>query len=317
MMNVVFSGLLFGIAGLLDQLLRGGEIVFDVEGRLAEPWARRIDLALGGFGQAVHQPDHGVAVDREIERLAQADVGPGRARQHAEMIIPDMRRDVVDDPHARGFELRHRVGRRRFDQIDLASQQRVGSGQRLRHRNQDQLVDFRNPLLVPVIGVLRQFGEFARHELGQLERSGAGRLAGELVPVLAELFVLRRAGDQEPEHLVGKEGIDRLGGDLDGGIVDLGVARDRRQSGLDLRALTLVELRRLVVQDLVQVPDHRVGIEVAAVMELDALAQGEAPLGLVLVVDFPFGGETGHQFAGPIRHVHFPGDQRVVNRVGR
>ena len=188
-----------------------------------------------------------------------------------------MRRDVVDDPHAGGFQLRHRVRRRRLDQVDLARQQRIGARQRFRHRHQDELVGLRNPLLVPVVRVLRQLGEFARHQLGQFERSGAGGLAGELVPVLAELFVLRGAGDQEPEHLVGEEGVDRLGGDLDREVVDLGVARDRGQAGLHLRALALVELRRLVVQHLVEIPDHRVGVEVAAVVEFDALAQREAP----------------------------------------
>ena len=127
-----------------------------------------------------------------------------------------MRRDVVDDPHARRFELRHRVGRRRLDQVDLSRQQRIGSRQRFRHRNQNQLVDFRNPLLVPVILVLRQFGEFARHQFCKFERSCAGRLAGKLVPVLAELFVLRGAGDQEPEHLVREERLDGLGRDFHG-----------------------------------------------------------------------------------------------------
>ena len=177
------------------------------------------------------------------------------------------------------------------------------------------LSTFGNPLLVPVIRVLRQFGQFARHQLGQFERAGARRLACELVPVLAELFILRGAGDQEPEHLVGEEGIDGLGGDLDGGVVDLGVALDRGQAGLDLRALALVELRRLVVQDLVEIPDHRIGVEVAAVVEFDALAQREPPFGLVGVVDLPFGGEPGHQFARPVRHVHFPGDQRIVDGI--
>ena len=251
------------------------------EGRLAEPWARWIDLALGGFCQAVHQPDHAVAIDGEIECLAQPDVGPGRARQYAEMIIPDMRRDVVDDPHSGRFELRHRIRRRSFDQVDLSREQRVGSCQRFRHRDQDQLVDFRNPLLVPVIRILRKLGEFARHQFGQFERAGAGRLAGELVPVLAELFILRGAGDQEPEHLVREERVDFLVVISIGGVVDLGVARDRGQPGFYLRALAFVELRRLVVEDLVEIPDHRVGIEFAAVMELDALAKRKAPFGFV------------------------------------
>jgi hypothetical protein len=104
-----------------------------------------------------------------------------------------MRGDVVDDLHARGLELRHGVGRRRFDQIDLAREQRIGARQCFRHRHQHELVDFRNPLLVPIVCVLGELGEFARHQLGQLERAGAGRLACEFVPILAELLILRRA----------------------------------------------------------------------------------------------------------------------------
>ena len=192
-----------------------------------------------------------------------------------------MGRDVVDDLHAGGLELRHRIRRRRLDQVDLAREQRVGAGQRLRHRDQDHLVDLGQPLLVPIVVVLAELGELARHEFCQLERTGAGRLFGKLVPVLAELLILRGARDQEPEHLVGKEGIDRLGRDLDRAVIDLGVARHRRQAGLDLRALALVELRRLLVQHLVEIPDHGIGVELAAVVEFDALAQGKAPLGLV------------------------------------
>jgi hypothetical protein len=75
-------------------------------------------------------------------------------------------------------------------------------------------------------------------------------------------------------------------------------------------------LRCLVVEHLVEIPDHRVGIEVAAVMEFHALPQRKPPFGLVGVAYLPFGGEAGHQFAGAIRHIHFPGDQRVVNRIG-
>ena len=309
--------LVFGVAGFFHELLRRGDVVFQLKAGLAEPRARRIDLALGRFGQTVHQANHRVAVDREIERLAQADVGPGRTRQNAQMIIPDMRRDVVDDLHAGGFELRHRIRRRRLDQIDLAGQQRIGARQRFRHRDQHDLVRLRNSLFVPIVGVLGQLGEFARHQFCEFERPGAGSLAGELVPVLAEFFVLRRARDQEPEHLVGKEGVDRFGGDLDGGIVDFAVARHRRQAGLHLRALALVELRRLVVQHLVEIPDHRIGVELAAVMEFHALAQREFPLLLVGIIDLPLGGKAWDQFAGPVGDIHFPGYQRIVDRVGR
>jgi hypothetical protein len=178
------------------------------------------------------------------------------------------------------------------------------------------LVDLRNPLLVPVVWFFVSSASSRGTSFGQLERPGARGLAGELVPVLAELFVLRGARDQEPEHLVGEERVDGLGGDLDGGVVDLGVARDRGQAGLHLRALALVELRRLVVEHLVEIPDHRIGVEVAAVVKFDALAQGKAPFLLVGVIDLPFGGEPGHQLAGPVGDVHLPGHQRIVDRVG-
>jgi hypothetical protein len=51
-------------------------------------------------------------------------------------------------------------------------------------------------------------------------------------------------------------------------------------------------------------------------MEFDAFAQRESPFGLVGVIDLPFGGKPGHQFAGPVRDVHFPGNQWIVNRIG-
>mgnify|MGYP006148515789 CR=1 FL=1 len=52
-------------------------------------------------------------------------------------------------------------------------------------------------------------------------RAGARGRHRELVPVPADLLVLGGRGHEEPEHLVGEEGIDRLGGDLDGHVVDL------------------------------------------------------------------------------------------------
>jgi len=45
----------------------------------------------------------------------------------------------------------------------------------------------------------------------------------------------------------------------------------RTAGGFHLRALALVEFAVLVVQHLVQIPDHRIGIEVAAIVEFHAL----------------------------------------------
>ena len=211
--------------------------------------------------------------------------------------------------------MRHCVRRGRLDQIDLACEQRVGARQCFRHRHQHELVGFRNARFVPVIGVLCELGQFARHEFRQLEWSGAGWRHGELVPVLANFFVLRRAGDQKPQHLIRKQRVDGFGRHLDRRVVDLGVACDRWQPRFHLRALALVELRCLVVQHLVEIPDHCVGREVAAIVKFYALAQREAPFLFVGVIDLPFGREARHQLARPIGDVHFPRHQRVVDRV--
>ncbi len=307
--------LLRRIAGLGDQPLGFREVVFDLEARMAEPRARRIDLADRGLGEPVEQSDDRVAVDREVERLAQPDVGPGRARQHAQVIIPDVRRHIGDDLHAGRLELGHRVGRRRLDQVDLAREQRVDARQRLRNRNENQPIDLGNAGLVPIVGVLHELGALTRNEPRQLEGPGARRLARELLPVAADLLVLRRARHQEPEHLVRKDRVDLLGGDLDRVIIDLAVARDRGQAGLHLGALALVVLRRLLVEHLVEIPDHRIGVEAAAVVELHVPAQRKAPLFLVARVDAPFRGQAGNQLSRSVGDVHLPGDERIVDGV--
>jgi hypothetical protein len=56
--------------------------------------------------------------------------------------------------------------------------------------------------------------------------------------------------------------------------------------------LALVELRRLLVENLLEIPDHRIGIERAAVMEFDVVAQRKQPLFLIGGIDLPVRGET-------------------------
>jgi hypothetical protein len=121
------------------------------------------------------------------------------------------------------------------------------------------------------------------------------------------------AGDQEPQHLIGKERVDRLGLYLDRHVVDLLVARDRRQARPNLCRLALIELRRILVEDLFEVPDHGVGIERRAVVEFDAGPELEGPQRLVGIVDRPFGGEAGNQLARPVGDIHLPSDQRVID----
>ena len=226
-----------------------------------------------------------------------------------------MRRHVLHDPELLRGKLRHHVGRRRLDEVDLTVEQRIGARHCVGDRDQHDAVGLRQPGLVPVGRVLHEIGALARHQLVELERAGARGLHRDLGPVAAELLPLRRAADQEPRQLVGEQRVDALGGDLDGVVVDLLERRDRRDARAHLRALLRVELRRLVVQHLVEVPDHRVGLEVGAVVKFDALAQREAPDLVVLRVDLPLGGQARDQLAGARADVGFPRDHRVVNRV--
>src|SRR6266487_2192900 len=70
----------------------------------------------------------------------------------------------------------------------------------------------------------------ANSALVRVNASGSG------TRISLSVFGMRGAGNQEPQHLIGEERVDGLGRDLNGGVVDLGVARNRRQAGLDLRA---------------------------------------------------------------------------------
>jgi hypothetical protein len=82
-----------------------------------------------------------------------------------------------------------------------------------------------------------------------------------------------------------------------------------------LRRLFGIELRRLVIQDLVEVPDHGVGLEVAAVVELHVAAQRDHPARGVALVDFPARGEAGHEHRRLIGRRQVPIDQPVIDRV--
>jgi hypothetical protein len=229
------------------------------------------------------------------------------------MVVPDVRRHILLDAHAGLLEARHRVGRRRLDHVDRIRQERRGAAGILGRADQHQPVGLGDALGIPVALVLHQLGALARHQAGELERAGARRLRRHLVPVLALLLPVGRTGDQEPQHLIGKERVDSLGLYLDRHVVDLLVTRDRGQARPDLRRLALVELRRVLVEDLFEVPDNGVGVEGRAVVELDARPELEGPQRLVALVDRPFGGEAGDQLAGPVGDIHLPGDQRIVD----
>ena len=162
-----------GVTRLRHQRQRLGHVVLDVKRRFAKPGAGLVDLPLGRGGQAIHELDDLVAVDGQVGGFAHADVRPRGAGQRAEVVRPDVRRDVGHHLEATFLQLRDRVRRRGFDQIDLAIEQRVHAGQCFRNRQQDDAVGFGHALGVPVRGVFDQLGALTRHQFVEFEGARA------------------------------------------------------------------------------------------------------------------------------------------------
>ena len=108
------------------------------------------------------------------------------------MIIPDMRRDVFHDPRARLAQPRDNIGRRRFNQIHLAGQQRIGPRDGFRRADQHNAIHLRHARRVPIAGIAQQFDIRARHQPTHAEGARAGRFIGKAFPGTAQLFILRR-----------------------------------------------------------------------------------------------------------------------------
>jgi len=283
--------------------------------RLAEPGAAGVELPPGHRSLAVEQLHDGLAVDRQVDSLAHTHIAPGRAGVGAEVVGPDVGGDIAHHLEAPLPELVQRIGRRGFDDVDLAVDEGIGAGQGVGDGHQHDAVGMGQAGLVPVAWVAHQLGAFTRHQLVEPERAGARGLAGHLVPVAAQLVPLRGAADQEPGQLVREQGIHILGGDFDRVVARLAPAGHRRDARAHLGGLLGIVLRRLVAEHLVEVPDHGVGIELGAIMELDAAAQGEGPFAWVLGIDLPFGGQARDQLAWSAADVGLPGYQWVIQGV--
>ena len=270
--------------------------------------------------QAVAQP---FAIDAEIGRLADADVVPGRAFDTGELPGPDMRLFVGLELEAALLDFGDGIGRRRLDPVDLAGEQRRGAGIGFRHRQQHHLVDLGNARLVPVILVLDEFEPLARRELRHLPRAGARCVLGKRRPRrlrfrlgvrafgrVIKLLPLRRARHEQIGQVDRQKTVRLLGGQFHRHVVDLARRGQRRHARGGDADLACIKLRRVLLQNLLDVPDHGVGIERRAVMEGDAGPQLEGPFLLVGFVDLPFGRKPGDHHARLVRRGEVPHRQR-------
>ena len=209
------------------------------------------------------------------------------------------------------LQRRDRVGRRHFDPIDLARAQCREPCRRLRHWDQDHLFELRDPGLVPVIGVAGQFGELAEDDLGDLERPGTCRVLGELRPALARFLPFGRADDQNVGDQIWEKAERIFGVDRDRAVVDLLPVTEHVDERAHDRRPGRIELWGLLVIEPLQVPDNRVGGDRGAVGELDTLAQGENPAGVVARIDFPCGRQPWRQSGNLLGMGEIPIDQAI------
>ncbi|MGY3427164.1 hypothetical protein ACVWZW_007668 [Bradyrhizobium sp. F1.13.4] len=219
-----------------------------------------------------------------------------------------------------------RVRRRGFDPINLPGKQRRGARICFRHRQEHHLVDLGHAVLIPVARILDELEPFARGEARHLPRAGARRVLGERGPcglrlrlgvstfrLVVEGLPLRRARHEEIGEVDRQEAVGLLGGELDGHVVDLLRGCQRRHARGRDADLAGVELRRVLLQHLLDIPHHGVCVERRTVMEGDTRPQLESPFCLVGIVDLPLGGKAGDHHARLVGRGQIPAGERVVH----
>ena len=274
-----------------------------------------VHVSDGGAHGSGEEFGEGVAVDGEVDGLADADVVPGAAWESAGFVGPDVRVDVGDEGHSGGLELIEHVGRGGFGPVDLAGEEGGGAGDGLGDGHEDEAVEFGDAGFVPVVRVASEFEAFAGDDAVDAEGAGAGGVEGDFLPVAAVLFPVGGAGIEEIGDLEGEEGVDDLGGDLDGHVVDGAVGGDGGDAAADLAGLAGIVLGGFVVVDFFEVPDDCGGVEGGAVVEFHVGAEFEGPGSGVFGVGGPFEGEAGGEGRGDVGAGEVPVHEGVVDGV--
>jgi hypothetical protein len=133
-----------------------------------------------------------------------------------------------------------------------------------------------------------------RNHRGEAERSGAGRVEREFVPV-AKLGKLRGARHQQERHLIGRRRVGDAGDDGDVPVIEFLGAEDAWHAGAVQAGAWGVVLRRGGVELRAEVPYRGVGVERRAIVEQDAVPQGDDPPLGIRRIAMPVGGQSWHQ----------------------
>ena len=302
--------LAWAITGFGQQLLRAFGVVFDVELRIAIPGVARWHHAFGWQAIEAKQAADAVAVNRQIHCLAHLEIGSGVAFDKRKLPRPGVRVRIAGDLVAARLQLRNRIGRRRFDPINLARQERVDARIAFRHRYQHQLVGFRHTRLVPVGTIALKLQAFTRHQAHKFPRAGTDRGFGKFCPAL-RFGPCGGAGDEQVGQVDRQKRIRLTRRHFHRRVVDLARTGQRRHARQGLADQTRVVMRCVLLQHLLEIEHDRIGVDVGAVMKFRALAQFENPLGLVLRIHRPALGQTGNHHRRFLRRRQIPHRQAI------
>ena len=162
----------------------------------------------------------------------------------------------------------------------------------------------------------RELGRLPRHEARETERPRPRRRqGGHAAPVApAGLEGLRRCQHDVGDQVRPVRHRPR-GGQFHGEVVDLAVGFHHRDAPARDGAARRVELRAVVAEEAIEVPDHRIGIEGRAVMEGHAATQVEAPFLRVVRVLLPALSEARAQPRHLVAARQVPQHQRFEHRI--
>ena len=171
----------------------------------------------------------------------------------------------LDDGHARCLLQRPDEGDRHLEHhLDLATRERRDLGRRLRHVHLPQLVQV-GARLVPVVRELDHAGPLAGLELGHPERPRPRRLGRDLIGAVRGHDAAERHAHAHRQVAVGRRRVE-----ADGVIVDRLDLLDRAHRGASRRC-------GLRIEDALEGEHDVARLELAPVMELDALPERERP----------------------------------------
>ena len=309
------------MAGFGEQRLGLGDVVgIALEGFVVAGHRRRQRL-VGRHRAVVDQLDDAVLVDRHVDGLADLHIVERRhLRVHRDVAgvqlaaLDDARLLLGIGHHLLEFCRRNAVAR----YVDLALLQAQQRDDRLLPDLEGDLVEMRQAL-APIVRIALEDEVLAERPIGQLVGAGADRMLAEIGAVFLDLLLrhdmreVDRHDMQEGGVGPGQLELHRIGIDDGDAFQALGRSGGNGVIAFDRGEEAGAGALRLGVGDAVERVFHVVGGHLAAVVELDAVAQLEGE-GLAVRRNLVAFGELGPEVGGAWLVVHQPVEQALDHR---